>query len=145
MNRRYEFPSKWNRSVAIFVQGNVGTSWPSAECVSGFCLDLKYFRHSWQLSTSCSSWLFNHGQYTTCFACSLHFVSPKWLSWICQRIASRFLCGITIRVPFRKRLSLMVSSLWNVQYGWRICRISLMLLGHPIIIVCFRSTSLSSA
>ena len=68
-SKRYEFPSKWNRSVATFVQGNIGTSWPNAECVFGFFFNLEYFRHNWQLSTSCSSWLFSPGQYTTCFAC----------------------------------------------------------------------------
>ena len=144
MSKRYEFPSKWNRSVATFVQGNIRTSWPNAACVPGFFFDLEYFRHNWQLRTSCSSWLFSPGQYTACFAWSLHFVSPRWLSWICLRIASHFLCGMTIWVPFRMRPSSMVNSLQNVQYGCRTCGISLMLLGHPIIMVCFRSASLLS-
>ena len=39
----------------------------------------------------------------------------------------------------------MVSSSQNVQYGCRTCGISLMLLGQPLIIMCFRSASSSSA
>ena len=142
--RRYDCPSKWNKSVASFVQGKIGTSWPNVEHSSDFHFDLECFRHSWQFSISCSSWSFSPSQYTTCLACSLHFVSPRWLSWICLRIASHFFAGMMIWVPFRMRPSSMVNSSWKVQYGWRICKISLILVGQPVIIVCLRSASSSS-
>ena len=44
--RRYDCPSKWNKSVASFVQGRIGTSWPNVEHWSDFLFDLEYFRHS---------------------------------------------------------------------------------------------------
>ena len=131
--------------LLIFVHGNNGISCPNDELVSGFFLDLEYFKHSWQLSTICFSWSFTPGQYTDCMAHSLHFWSPKWLSWIWLRIVSHCLLGTTILVPFRIRPSSVVSSSQNVQYGCRTCSISLMVLGHPDIMVCLRRASSSSA
>ena len=113
--------------------------------MSCFFLDLEYFKHSWQLSTSCFSWSFIPGQYTDCIAHGLHFLSPKWLSWIWLRIVSHFLLGMTICVPFRMRPSSIVSSSQSVQYECRTCSISLIVLGHPDIIVCFSNASSSSA
>ena len=39
----------------------------------------------------------------------------------------------------------MVNSSQNVQYGWRIGGISLMLLGHPVMMVYFSKASSLSA
>ena len=93
-------------------------------CMSGFFFDLEYFRHSWQLSTSCSSWSFSPGQYTACLACSLHFVSPRWPSWICFRIASCFLFAVW-QFEFLSEWGhpQWLVLWWNVQYGWRTCGI----------------------
>ena len=52
---------------------------------------------------------------------------------------------MTICVPFRMRPSSIVSSSWNVQHGCRTWGISLIVLGHPDIIVCFSNASSSSA
>ena len=121
----------------------MGTSCPRVELSYVFFFDLEYLRHKGQFNISCSSCSFRPGQYTACLALSLHFVSPKWLSWICVKIDSRLVVGMTIWVPFRTRPSLMVNSSLKVQYGWRICGISFMLAGQPVIIVCLRRTSSS--
>ena len=60
------------------------------------------------------------------------------------KIDSHLVVGMMMQVPFRTRLSSMVSSYLKVQYGWRICGISLMLAGQPVIIVCLRRASSSS-
>ena len=132
-------PSKWNKLVANLVHGESGVSWPNARFAPCFFLELEYFKHSWQLSTNFSGWSFNPGQYTVCFACNLHLLSQRWLSWMWLRIFSRFLLGMTILVPFKMRPSSMVSFPWNVQYGCRTGDISLIVLGHPDMIVCFNN------
>ena len=119
----------------------MGTSWPKVEHSSVFFFDLEYLRHSWQFNISCSSCSFRPGQYTAWLARSLHFVSPRWLSWICLRIASHLVVGMTMQVPFKTRPSSMVRSSRKVQYGWRICGISLILAGQLVIIVCLRRAS----
>ena len=62
-----------------------------------------------------------------------------------MRITSHFLLGMTILVPFKMSPSSMVNSSWNVQYGWRIGGIYLMLLSHPVMMVYFSKASSSSA
>ena len=56
-----------------------------------------------------------------------------------------FLVGYDDSSSFQDETIFYVSSSQNVQYGCRICGISLILLGHPIIIVCFNSASSLSA
>ena len=50
MMSRYESPSKWNKSVASFVHGNIGTFWPSDRLISCLFFDLEYFKHNEQFS-----------------------------------------------------------------------------------------------
>ena len=52
---------------------------------------------------------------------------------------------MTILVSFKMRPSSMVSSSQNVKYGCRTGSISLIVLGHPDMIVCFNNASSSSA
>ena len=106
----------------------------------------------WSILNTVDSWaqavLVGH-LFLTSILTALHvvyiFLSPKWLSWIWLRIVSHFLLGMTIHVPFRMRPSSIVSSSQNVQYGCRTCGISLMVLGHPDMIMCFSNASSTSA
>ena len=79
----------------------------------------------------------------------LHIVYILWVPGGCHEFAwelSHVSCWVwQFMFLLRVRPSSMVSSSRNVQYGCRTCGISLILLGHPNIIVCFSSASSSSA
>ena len=132
-------------SVATLLHGTGGTSWPRAVCRVPFFFDLEYLRQSWQFRMSCSNWTFRPGQYTVSLACIWHLLRPKCPSWICSRISSLFSSGITILVPFNIRPSSIVSSSQNVQYFCISWGTSLIVLGHPCWIMCFKIARLSSA
>ena len=108
-------------------------------------LDCKDFKHNWQFSTNFSNWSFRPGQYTVSLALSLHFVRPRWPSWMSFTISTCFALGTTILVSFNIRPSSMVSSSLNVQYGWFSLRSSLIVLGHPFWIVYLNIARVSSA
>ena len=131
-------------SVATLLHGTVGTSWPRA--VGGILLffDFEYFKQSWQLRIRFSSWSLRPGQYTVSFALIWHLLSPK-CPCICFRIPSLILSGITIHVPFSINPSSIVSSSQNVQYFCISWGTSLIVLGHPCCIMCFKIARLSSA
>ena len=50
-----------------------------------------------------------------------------------------------MQMPFKTILSSSVSSALKVQYGWILLGISLMVLGHPCIMVCLSKASSSSS
>ena len=132
-------------SVASLDQGCTGISCPRD--VLGFSLHLEweYFKHSSQFNTNFSNWSFKQGQYTVSLALSLHLPRPKCpLSMSCN-VAWCFLCGITILVPFKIIPSSTVSSSLKVQYDCILLDTSLMVLGHPCVMVCLSSASLSSS
>ena len=79
------------------------------------------------------------------FACSLHFVNPRWPSWINFSISACFWLGITIFVPFRISPSSIVISSQNVQNACILFGGSFMLLGYPFCIVYLSMTRVSSA
>ena len=108
-------------------------------------LDCEYFKHSWQFSTNFSNWSFRPGQYTVSFALSLHFVSPRWPSWINLSISAFFMLGTTILVPFNMSPSSMVSSSRNVQNACISLGSSFILLGLPFCIVYLSMARVSSA
>ena len=132
-------------SVASLVHRKAGISWPKDILGGGLYFDCEYFRHSWQFSTSLSSWSFKPGQYTVSFAHSFHFVNPRWPSWINFSISACFWLGITILVPFRISPSSIVISSLNVQNACIVLGSSFMLLGHPFCIVYWSTTRVSSA
>ena len=110
-----------------------------------FSFDLEYFRQSWQFKTSCTNCSFKPSQYTVSLALIWHLLRPRCPSCICLRISSLFLSGITILVPFNIRPSSIVSSSWNVQYFCISLGTSLIVLGHPCCMTCFKIARLSSA
>ena len=61
------------------------------------------------------------------------------------RVASHFLCGTAIWIPFKTIPSSTVSSSLMVHYGCTLLGTSLVVLGHPCVIVCLSSTSSSSS
>ena len=132
-------------SVAILVHGKASISWPRDICNGCLHLDCNYFKHNWQFSTNFSNWSFRTGQYTVSFALSLHFVRPRWPSWMSLRISTCLVLGTTILVPFNIKPSSMVSSSLNVQYGWISFGSSLIVLGHPFCIVYLSIARVSSA
>ena len=136
---------QWKMSVASLVQRYNGTSWPRDKLGSCLHLECEYLRHNPQFETSYSNCSFSPGQYTVFLACSLHLFKPKCPSWINFNMASHFLFGITILVPFMIKPSSTVSSSLNVQYGCRTGGTCLDELGHPCITVCFNKASSSSA
>ena len=107
--------------------------------------DCNYLRQSSQFKINFPNCSFNPGQWTISLACGLHVFNFKCPSWISFRIDSCFLSGTTILVPFKIKPSSIVNSSLKVQYGCNLLGTSLMLLGHPWVIVCFNSTSLSSS
>ena len=107
--------------------------------------DLEYFKQSWQFSINCSNCSFMPSQYTVSLALILHLLRPRWPSCINFRISSLFLLGIIIPIPFSTNPSSIVSSSWKVQYFCTSVRTSLMVLGHPCWMMCFRIPSLSSS
>ena len=132
-------------SVASLVHGKAGISWPKDMLGVSLHFDCEYFRHSWQFSTNFPSWSFKPGQYTVSFACSLHFVNPRWPSWINFSISACLWLGITVLVPFSIRPSSIVISSLNVQNACILLGSSFMLLSHPICIVYLSMTWVSSA
>ena len=123
---------KRKMSVASSDQGCTGIACPRD--VIGFCLHLEweYFKHSSQFNTKFSSWSFNPGQYTVSLPLSCY-------------VASCFLCGTTIQVPFKIIPSPTVSSSLKVKYGCILLGTSLIVLGHPWVRVCLSSANSSSS
>ena len=109
------FPQSWKMSVANLLQGYNGTSWSKDKLGSCLCSECEYFRHNSQFKTGFSNWLLSPGQYTVSLACSLHLLRPKCPSCINLSMASHFLSGMTILVPFKIKPSSIISSSLNVQ------------------------------
>ena len=132
-------------SVARLAQGCSGIS--CIRDVLGFCLHLEweYFKHSSQFNVNFSSWSFKTEQYTVSLALSLHLPRPKCPSCMNCNKAWHSSCGTTIEVPFMITPSSTVSSLLKVQYGCISLGTSLMVLGHPWVMVCLRFPSSSSS
>ena len=107
----------------------------------GLCLDSEYLRHGSQFKINFSCWSFKPGQYTVSLVLSLHLRRPKCPLCMSRSVAWHFLCGTTFWVPIKTIPSLMVSSLLKVQYVCISLGISLMLLDHQCIMVCFSSAS----
>ena len=108
-------PKNEKISVTSLVQGCSGIYWLRDKL--GFCLHLeyKYLRQSSQFRINFTSWSLNPCQWTVSFACSLHLFRPKLPSWISFKTASCCLAGTTIKVPFKRIPSSIVSSSLNVQ------------------------------
>ena len=131
-------------SVALD-QGCTGISCPRD--VLHFCLhfEWEYFKHSSQFNTNFSSWPVKPGQYTVSLVLSLYLPRHICPSCMSCNVAWHFLFGTTIWVPFRIILSSTVSSSLKVQYGCISLGTSLMVLGHPCVMVCLSSASSSSS
>ena len=108
------------------------------------CLECEYFKHSSQFKINLSSWSFKLGQYTVSLFLSLHLPRPKCLSCRSWSEVWHFLFGTPIWVPFKTVPSSMVSSSLKVQWGCISLGTSLMVLGHPCIMVHLSSASTSS-
>ena len=132
-------------SVASLDQGCTGISCPRDVVGLGLHLDCEYLRHSSQFKINISNWSFKPAQYTVSLALSLHLPRPKHPSCMSWSVAWCFLCGTTIQVPFNTIPSSMVSSSLKVQYDCILPGTSLIVLGHPCVIVCLSSTSSSSS
>ena len=134
----------WKTSVANLDHGWMGISCPSDLFEGCLHLDWEYLRHNGQFNMSFSNCLLSPSQYTVSFTCSLHLVRPRFPSGISLSIASCFLLGMTILVPFRIKPSSMVSSSLKVQKGWISLGTSFILLGQPWLMVYFKIASVSS-
>ena len=126
-------------------QGCTGIFCPRDVVGLGLHLDCEYLRHSSQFKANFSGWSFKPGQYTVSLSLSLHLPRPKHPSCMSWSVTWHFLCGTTIQVPFKTIPSSMVCSSLNVQYGCISFGTSLMVHGHPCIMVCLSNASSSSS
>ena len=132
-------------SVTSLVQGYNGTSWPKDKLGSCLLLEYEYFKHNAQFKTGFSNWSFSPGWYTVSFVCSLHLLRPKCPSCISFSIASCFLAGMTILVPFKIKPSSTVSSSLKIQFCCKMGGTCMIELGQLCMIVCFSKARSSSA
>ena len=87
---------------------------------------------------------YNPGQYIDCLAMFRHFsnarcpVCRSWIISICK------VCGTMIQAPFSRRPSSIVTTSWNVQYGWISFGRSHISWGHLVWTICLSSANSSS-